>query len=338
MKLKFADIHHMATGNWERIHRALGVAPANTSHLKHTACPCCGGRDRFRVTNRYAETGGWICSQGGGDVTCGDGFALLQHKGYSAAESLRMVARECGVDVDTEIDPEELDRRRRISEAQAKKAAEIRRNEDLKRRKSAIYRTRQYLTDGTRPRHHPYLDAKMLENPHNTLEYKGRLIISMADINGEITGCQMIFGKPETWESRSWEMGEKYILSGSQKKGSWHWLQSPPQHGQTIGVCEGWATGASLVAPEIAFDGAVAVAFDAGNMIAVTSALLSVYPESRIVVFADDDRAGITAAKSAQALDHSRVSIRLPEWGGKKPEWASDFNDWLVIEREKDID
>ena len=81
MELKFSDIHNLASNNWERIHRALGVAPANTSHLKHTPCPCCGGRDRFRVTNRYAETGGWICSQGGGDTTGGDGFALLQHYG-----------------------------------------------------------------------------------------------------------------------------------------------------------------------------------------------------------------------------------------------------------------
>lgn len=351
-KITFSDVHRIASGNWERIHRALGVSPASTNHLKHTPCPCCGGRDRFRVTDRYAETGGWICSQGGGETIGGDGFALLQHHGYSASESLAMVARECGIDTDAEIDREELERRRMISEAQAKKAAQIRHNEELKRRKSAIFRTRQYLLHGKPPRHHRYLDAKMLTNAHNALEYKGRLIITMTDINGEITGCQMIFGYREAWDNRLWDVGEKYILSGSQKKGSWHWLQSPPLAGQAIGVCEGWATGASLVEPEIGFDGAVAVAFDDNNMIAVTAILLSAYPDSSIIIFADDDNpkpqirngnlvmvsAGIAAAKSAQLLDPARVSIRLPQWAGAKPEWASDFNDLLVIERERDID
>ena len=336
MQITFQQVTALASGRWERIHRALGVAPANTSHLKHTPCPCCGGRDRFRVTNRYAETGGWICSQGGGDTTGGDGFALLQHYGYSAAEALKMVARECNVEIDAEIDQEELDRRRRIAEAQAKKAAEIREAEQASLRTAAINRVRYYLKVGTRPRHHPYLDSKMLASPHNTLDYKGRLIVTMHDASGELTGCQMIFGQAETWESRSWEMGGKYILSGSQKKGSWHWLQSPPQRGQPIAITEGWATGASLVEPEIGFNGAVAIAFDAGNIPTVCASLLTLYPSSRIVIYRDFDKAGVNAANAAVALDPSRVSVMEPP--ANAPAWATDWNDWMVFEREKYID
>ena len=124
MQLTFTTVAALATGRWEQIHRALGVALQTTSHQKHTPCPGCGGKDRFRVTKAYHDTGGYICG-GSGDTTGGDGFALLQHvHGWTPGESLRAVARECGLDVEAaEIDYKELDRRRRVAEAQAKKAA-----------------------------------------------------------------------------------------------------------------------------------------------------------------------------------------------------------------------
>ena len=114
MQLTFQQISAIAAGHWEQIHRALGANLTTTSHLKHTPCPGCGGKDRFRVTKAYHDTGGFICSQGG-DTTGGDGFALLQHvHGWTPGESLRAVARECGLDVEAaEIDYAELDRRRK---------------------------------------------------------------------------------------------------------------------------------------------------------------------------------------------------------------------------------
>lgn len=337
MQLTFTQITALAAGRWEQIHRALGVALSTTSHQKHAACPGCGGKDRFRVTKAYHDTGGFICSQGG-DTTGGDGFALLQHvHGWTPGESLRAVARECGLDVESaEIDYAELDRRRRIAEAQAKKAAEIRAVEQARQRQEAVYRVRHYLKVGTRPQYHPYLDAKMLTSPHNLIEYKNRLIVTMHDANGELTGCQMIFGTAEKWGEMEFHPCDKHTLKGSEKKGSWHWLQSPQSRGQTIAVVEGWATGASLVEPEIGFDGAVAVAFDAGNIPTVTAALLTLYPSSRIVIYRDFDKAGINSANAAIALDPSRVTVMEPP--ASAPTWATDWNDWLVFEREKDID
>ena len=326
MQLTFPQIAALATGRWEQIHRALGVALATTSHQKHTPCPGCGGRDRFRVTKAYHDTGGFICGQGG-DTIGGDGFALIQHvHGWTPVESLREVARECGLDVEAaEIDYAELERRRCIAEAQAKKAAEIRATEQARQRKEAVFRVRHYLKNGTRPRYHQYLDAKMLTNPHNLVEYKEFLIVTTTAANGELTGCQKIAAD-----------GSKLFLSWQEKKGCWHWLQSPPQRGQTIAVAEGWATGASLVEPEIGFNGAVAIAFDAGNIPTVCAALLTLYPSCKIIVFRDFDKAGINAANAAIALDPSRISEYSPP--ADAPEWATDWNDWLVYEREKDID
>lgn len=326
MQLTFTQITALAAGRWEQIHRSLGVALSATSHQKHTPCPGCGGKDRFRVTKAYHDTGGFICG-GSGDTTGGDGFTLLQHvHGWTAGESLRVVARECGLDVEAaEIDYAELDRRRRVAEAQAAKAKAIRDAEQARQRQEAVFRARHYLKVGTRPQYHPYLDSKMLTNPHNLIEYKNQLIATTANANGELTGCQKIAAD-----------GSKLFLTGQEKKGCWHWLQSPPHRGQTIAVVEGWATGASLVEPEIAYAGAVAVAFDAGNIPAVTASLLTLYPSSRIVIYRDFDKAGIQSANNATALDPSRVSVIEPP--AAAPTWATDWNDWLVFEREKDID
>ena len=71
MQLTFTQVTALAAGRWEQIHRSLGVALTTTSHQKHTPCPGCGGKDRFRVTKAYHDTGGFICG-GSGDTTGGD--------------------------------------------------------------------------------------------------------------------------------------------------------------------------------------------------------------------------------------------------------------------------
>jgi phage/plasmid primase-like uncharacterized protein len=76
--LDFGAVRMAAYGRWDYIHRALGVQLQTTSYRKHTPCPACGGRDRFRVLPEYQETGSWFCG-GGGNQRAGDGFALLNH-------------------------------------------------------------------------------------------------------------------------------------------------------------------------------------------------------------------------------------------------------------------
>ena len=71
----------------------------------------------------------------------------------------------------------------------------------------------------------------------------------------------------------------------------------PALRGQPIAVAEGWATGASTKEPEIGFDGAVAIAFDAGNTPTVCASLLTLYPSCRIVIYRDFDKAGVNAAQ-----------------------------------------
>ena len=96
-RLDFAEVRIAAAGRWEGIHRALGIQLTTTSHLKHTPCPGCGGRDRFRLDATYQDSGRWICG-GGGDLQSGDGFSLLGHVyGWSPLEQLGAVADHLGL-------------------------------------------------------------------------------------------------------------------------------------------------------------------------------------------------------------------------------------------------
>lgn len=59
---------------------------------KHTSCPMCGGKDRWRLDDKEGN-GSWICSHCG----AGDGFHLLQHlNGWSFQESAKYVEQMAG--------------------------------------------------------------------------------------------------------------------------------------------------------------------------------------------------------------------------------------------------
>ncbi len=60
-----------AYGRWRGILPAAGIPSASLSG-KHTACPMCGGKDRFRFDDK-AGKGTWICSHCG----AGDGISLV---------------------------------------------------------------------------------------------------------------------------------------------------------------------------------------------------------------------------------------------------------------------
>lgn len=71
----------IARGKWPSILKALCLDDQFLTG-KHTACPICGGQDRFRFSD-YRGNGDWICNQCGS----GDGFDLvMQVNGMSFPE------------------------------------------------------------------------------------------------------------------------------------------------------------------------------------------------------------------------------------------------------------
>ncbi|OOS03252.1 Protein of unknown function [Moraxella cuniculi DSM 21768] len=80
-----------AQGRWGYVLARLGY---DVGTGKHCPCPVCGGHDRFRFDNHNITEGdgGWICSQGNGDTTGGDGLSfLIDHAGMSAKDAIRAV-------------------------------------------------------------------------------------------------------------------------------------------------------------------------------------------------------------------------------------------------------
>ncbi len=325
--MSFQDVKIAAQGRWHEIHKALGIFVPSVKHVKHTPCPACGGKDRFRVGKDYHRTGQWFCSQGGG-TTGGDGFGLIGHVlGIDKGEQLKAVANYLHVE-QTDNDRYKEQRNRYAREQRKQEYREAK--ERAQKAKTAADKARTMMTSPADP-DHPYLRAKGLAVTYNLTQCGARLFVPAFSIDGELMGGQVIFGEPERWGKRSWGVGDKYLIKGTIKKASLHWLDYPPEARQPIAIVEGWATGASLYEPEINFKGAVAVAFDAGNVSVIAKELLIVYPDSKIHIYADDDPAGHKAANQCRRLSPDRVSVHLPKWfkrGGSRR--GTDFNDYMI--------
>lgn len=78
MTLKADDIRRRAAGRWPDILRTVcGLSDSQLNPRVHGPCPQCGGTDRFRPLDDYAETGGLFCNQCF-STRNGDGFAAIQ--------------------------------------------------------------------------------------------------------------------------------------------------------------------------------------------------------------------------------------------------------------------
>lgn len=121
---------------------------------------------------------------------------------------------------------------------------------------------------------HPYLAAKSVK-AHGIRQLKNLLLIPMRSQDGELWAVQTI--APD---------GTKRFLRRARKRGLYHPFGGPIR--DVLTVAEGYATGASVYE---ATGYPMAVAFDAGNLEAVATALRAKYPAVRLIVCADDDSA-----------------------------------------------
>jgi len=71
MAIDFDTVREQSCGRWLSIFRALGIDVREDG--KHSPCPSCKGKDRFRVDSNVAERGSYYCSQ----CDPGDGFSLV---------------------------------------------------------------------------------------------------------------------------------------------------------------------------------------------------------------------------------------------------------------------
>ncbi|CDM89230.1 TOPRIM and DUF927 domain-containing protein [Xenorhabdus bovienii] len=288
-----------AKDHWQGVLAACGVdVPAKG---KHGACPLCGGTDRFHFMDDHGH-GDWHCRQCD-EPNHGDGLDLLvRAKGITIIEAAKVVADALVLPL-----PEPKPARKEAPKSEAPPIAE--------RIKKLVAQTTVGQSD--------YLTNKGLQCPHQRLLKDGSLLLVMQALDGIVTGAQTI--KPN---------GEKRLVSGSQKKGSFIPLSGITGTPDTIIIAEGYAT--ALTVSQL-HDGVVLAAIDEGNLFAVAEQVRERWPDAKIILAADNDmKSGhknvgkVSAEKAAKSV---RGWVTLPPTE-EKADW-DDYRQRHGIEAAK---
>lgn len=222
---------------------------------------------------------------------------------------------------DWQMTPEERAAlQRQVAEAKAKAAAErARQHEKAERRTAKIWDKAKPA-----PSNHPYLLIKGVK-PYGLRLYHGDLNIKGMPRDGSlIVPARNIHGVLQTLDFIHPEKRDgdnKRFLPGGDKKGNYFAIGKPDG---VLCICEGYATGASI---HEATGHAVALAFDAGNLLPAARALREKFPDLKLIVCADNDIKGeemnVGVEKATAAAKAVGGFVAVPEMDGQK----CDFND-----------
>lgn len=211
-------------------------------------------------------------------------------------------------DIGRRLSPqEEAAHRARLGAIRREREAEdAQRKAETREKAAAIWQAARPAPDD-----HVYLLGKGVR-AHGLRVHDGALVIPMRD-DAELHSLQLIAGD-----------GEKRFLSGGRVSGCYFPIGQPDS---ALCIAEGYATGATI---HEATGGAVAVAFNAGNLLPVARALRAKFLDLRLIVCADDDaktegNPGLTKAREAAQAVGGLLAV--PDFGANRPESATDFND-----------
>lgn len=172
--------------------------------------------------------------------------------------------------------------------------------------------------------------SKCNDDGEEWLRVDNALLVPVMLVSGKIISLQAIFPNNANPMGR-----DKDFLVNGRKRGGFFLIGTPPLEGETIAVCEGYATGASI---HDATGWYVAVAFDAGNLVTVAEDLRAMFPGALFVIAADNDRwssmgdienPGVHfATRAAYAVRGRLVVPEFTDLDGR----PTDFNDLAVRE------
>ncbi|MDE1484609.1 TOPRIM and DUF927 domain-containing protein [Xenorhabdus bovienii] len=243
-----------ANNQWHGLLEALSINVPNDAN-KHTACPACGGKDRFRFDNKEGR-GTFYCNQCGS----GDGLSLVQKvKRCDAASAAKMIA-----DVLTyapQRPSEQPPAREKASERAPIKERVLGLLASAEQGESA------YMTD------------KGLSGYKLPILRDGTAVVTLVDIRGEIMGAQLL--RPN---------GDKSLISGSHKKSSFAVVWSMQENPRLIVISEGFATAVTVSKLYPSLQSVLTLAaLDNGNLKNVAVACRKKWPKSTIIIAADND-------------------------------------------------
>ncbi|WP_370559238.1 DUF927 domain-containing protein [Edwardsiella tarda] len=306
------QVTHEAAGQWPFVLAGVHINVPD-SPRKHTACPACGGTDRFRFDDN--GRGSFICNQCG----AGDGLDLIKKvNNCDTTEAAQLAADVLGIDYRAvQTDPVAASQRREQLEAVRQQREQERQQqeaEDAEQRRATFTRLYAEMRQNVTLGESVYLMSKGFGGLSFPILPDGSLLLALVGDTGDVTAAQTI--SPQ---------GEKRLLTGSAKRGAYYAVNAPEQP-QSVLIAEGLATALSvhLMRP----DALTVVAIDAGNLLPVAEVMRRKYPEAQITIAADNDQhgdnqpnIGKTAAEKAAAAVAGWVS--LPPTDHK-----ADWNDY----------
>jgi putative DNA primase/helicase len=267
------QVSEAARGRWPDILSSLNInVPA--SPRAQVSCPACGGKDRFRFDDD--GRGAHFCNQCG----AGDGLELVKKvNNCDTTFAARMVADVLGINCQLpEVDQklasqirQQLDEQRHLQEQERQLKAIM----EAEQRRQTFESCYQTLASQTTPGESEYLIAKGLEGFTLPCLPDGSILLPLVDESSDVVAAQTIMPQ-----------GEKKVIYGSAKRGSWH-LINQPQDVTEIIIGEGLAT--TITAHLIRPDALAVVALDAGNLSPVAQSMRQRYPEAVIIIAGDND-------------------------------------------------
>jgi putative DNA primase/helicase len=236
-----------------------------------------------------------------------DGLSAGSYGSWKTGEKFTWCTKE----ERTLTEDERTKRRERIAKIKRARDAEQKRLQSKAREKAAwIWENSKPVTE------HLYLKAKSVKS-HGLKQYEGSLVVPVQDPDGGIHSLQFINAD-----------GDKNFLSNSAIQSHFFSIDG---NGDTLLVCEGYSTGATL---HEATGYPVACAMNCGNLKPVCEALQKKSPDKKFIVCADDDHQtdnnpGITKAR--EAAETVGAVLVVPKFKDQAHR-GTDFNDLHQIE------
>lgn len=268
--------------------RANGCAPANSKDIIPS------GEDAyFRIAEDKKDKRGGYC------LTIDSDFAHGNFINFKTGDKGNWHSKKA---VKGLSDQERAEIKARIAASEAEKKLERERiHEEKADEARALWATCKPA------REHPYVEVKGVSYFNSRMDGDD-LILPMYATDGLIWSYQRI--NPD---------GSKWYLTAARKNGLYCPLSTGTPVKDTMILCEGFATGASvrMAYPEIP----VIVCFDAYNLLYVAQALRLKYKHARIVIAGDNDNSGTGQEKAQQAARKVNGFSIVPEQA------EHDFND-----------
>jgi putative DNA primase/helicase len=232
-----------------------------------------GAMKRCRVEGDREKRGWYTLHEiqlPGGDLVIVGSYGIW-HGNDNGAQKVDLRKR------DGELTNEQREALRRRQVEDRKRAANQRRAQAERAAVRAAGAWARYAEDGESE----YLAAKCVQGYGLRYTSAGSAVVPLLDVSGKIHGLQFLRSAKQADQAK--RPAKELWPAGMVKQGHFHLIGSPQW---IVLVAEGYATAASL---HMATGYPVAVAFDAGNLLAVATELKKRYREAKILVCADDD-------------------------------------------------